>query len=275
MVRSPFRTKAEAPRQPAAALGVEAVIELFEGCNYEDALQDLEGWERLWVVFWFHLVEGWRPKVLPPRSEGKRRGVFSTRSPHRPNPLGLSVVRLERVQGLRVHVRDVDLVDGTPVLDLKPYVAYADAHPGARMGWLEEGARPLDGEPTSEAGERAFGRAPADPRPDWQVTWSPLASEQLAFLAERGLGQLGASLEKALALGPQPHAYRRIRAEPGGTSLLALKDWRARFRVDGPRLEVLTLLSGYRPVDLAKGESRAELQPHLAFVARWGWSPSC
>ena len=76
----------------------------------------------IWVLFWFHLNEGWRPKVQPPRSTTGRKGLFSTRSPHRPNPLGLSALRLERVEGLTVHVRGADLVDGTPVLDIKPYM---------------------------------------------------------------------------------------------------------------------------------------------------------
>ena len=79
------------------------------------------------MLFWFDRNEGWRPKVLPPRSRSGRKGVFATRSPHRPNPLGLSAVRLERVDGLTLHVSDVDMLDGTPVLDIKPYVAYTDA----------------------------------------------------------------------------------------------------------------------------------------------------
>src|SRR3984885_14720289 len=140
-VRSALETKVEAARQPRAAGGESARIELLPGRNFEHALEDLERWELIWVIFWFHLNSGWRPKVLPPRSTTGRKGVFATRSPHRPNPLGMSVVRLERIEGLVLHIRDTDMLDGTPVLDLKPYVAYTDAHPGAGTGWLEDAAR--------------------------------------------------------------------------------------------------------------------------------------
>ena len=121
-----FAAKDEAPRQ-AVVDGAEAVIELFPGRNLEHAIEDLAGWERIWVIFWFHLNPGWRPKVLPPRSTSGRKGVLATRSPHRPNPLGLSAVRLLRIEGLNLHVQGVDMIDGTPVLDIKPYVPYSDA----------------------------------------------------------------------------------------------------------------------------------------------------
>jgi tRNA-Thr(GGU) m(6)t(6)A37 methyltransferase TsaA len=134
VVRTGLSSRVEAPRQPRAAGGAGGTIELYPGRNFEHALDDLQGWEYIWVIFWFHLNRSWRPKVLPPRSTSGRKGVFSTRSPHRPNPIGLSAVRLERVDGLTLHIRDVDMVDGTPVLDIKPYVPYADAHPGARSG---------------------------------------------------------------------------------------------------------------------------------------------
>ena len=136
-LRTAFTSKVEAPRQPAAATDIPGVIELLPGLNLEHAIEDLAGWERIWVIFWFDRNAGWRPKVLPPRSTDGRKGVLATRSPHRPNPLGLSALRLERVEGLHLHVRDVDLLDGTPVLDIKPYVPYADAFPQSRAGWID------------------------------------------------------------------------------------------------------------------------------------------
>ena len=148
-VRSPYGEKVEAPRQGTAG-GAAGTVELLPG--YEDALSDLEGFDRIWLVFWFDRSVGWKPKVLPPRSDAKR-GVFATRSPHRPNPIGLTAVRLERVSGLVLHVRDLDLVDGTPVLDIKPYIPYADAFPEAGAGWLQ-----------------GF-----DPRPAWTVAFEPAA----------------------------------------------------------------------------------------------------
>ncbi len=124
-MRSPFTERAEAPRQSQRARGVEGRIELEPGQGFEDALAGLEAWDYAWVLFVFHQnVEqgrGWKPKVQPPRAEAKV-GVFATRSPHRPNPIGLSAVKIVGVEGLVVHVRELDLLDGTPVLDLKPYV---------------------------------------------------------------------------------------------------------------------------------------------------------
>jgi tRNA-Thr(GGU) m(6)t(6)A37 methyltransferase TsaA len=230
VVRSPFTERADAPRQAAAARDVAGRIELLPGRGFEDALEGLDGWEYAWVVFVFHRnVEegrGWKPKVQPPRAEGKV-GVFATRSPHRPNPIGMSVVRIERVEGRVVHVRDLDVLDGTPVLDLKPYVPYADAHPEARSGWLEV----------------------PDPRAAWEVAFSPEAAAQLGWLVERGV-DLRASVASVLSLGPQPHAYRRIRKHGDGMRL-ALKEWRVDFVVDGRRITVRGLRSGYRPKELA------------------------
>ncbi len=139
-LRSPLATKVEAARQPRAASDSAALIELLPGRNFEHALEDLASWELIWVIFWFHLNTGWRPKVLPPRSTSGRKGVFATRSPHRPNPIGMSVVRLERVEELTLHIRDSDMLDGTPVLDLKPYLSGV-APEKLRRGWIEEAER--------------------------------------------------------------------------------------------------------------------------------------
>jgi tRNA-Thr(GGU) m(6)t(6)A37 methyltransferase TsaA len=252
VVRTPFRERAEAPRQPAAAEGVPGTIELWPGHDFEHALCDLERWDRLWVIFWFHLNEGWRPKVLPPRSD-RRRGVFATRSPHRPNPLGLSVVRLERVDGLVLYVRDVDMVDGTPVLDLKPYVAYADAHPGARAGWLEG---PAGAPPTP------------DPDPGYEVEWSARARAQRDWLRDAHGVDLAPDAARVLALGPRPHPYRRIRAE-GDRMRLALKDWRLYFTVEGRRITIVAIATGYRERELWGGGDGAPAC-HRAFAERFG-----
>ena len=254
-VRSPFREKAEAPRQAVAegAEGVEGRIEMLP--EHEHALDDLDGFDRIWVLFWFHEAKGGpRTKVLPPRSD-RKRGVFATRSPHRPNPIGMSAVRLERVEGLVLHVRDLDLLDGTPVIDLKPYIPYADAFPDAATGWV--GA--------------------SDPRPSWTVTFTDAAEAQLAWLVTQGITiDLRARIAEALALGPQPHPYRRIKKTEDGALLLAVKEWRVRFTVMssssplGDRAIVVDALrSGFRARELADGVDPA-LTVHRAFVARFG-----
>jgi tRNA (adenine37-N6)-methyltransferase len=253
IVRTPFTDKVSAPRQPYAGEGVEGRVELAPGHGFEHALEDLEGWDRLWILFLFDRNEGWRPKVLPPRST-QRRGVFSTRAPHRPNPIGMSVVRLVRVEGLVVHVRDLDILDGTPVLDLKPYAPMADAFPDARTGWLEETVPELD----------AAAR-PVDRAPPYQVEASPEARAQLDFLSERGEA-LEARLRVILSASPHPHPYRRIRRE-GDAFRIAVSSFRALFRVEGRRVTVLRVASGYRPSQLATDPA---LALHRDFVERFG-----
>ncbi len=244
VVHSPFSERARAPRQPAAAQHVHGRIELLPGHGFEHALEDVSAWQYLWVLFWFHKNEGWRPKVLPPRS-ARRRGLFATRSPYRPNPIGLSVVKLESVEGLSLHVSGVDMLDDTPVLDLKPYVAYTDALSEAAGGWLE-GA--------------------LDPSPRFEVEFTPRARAALDFLAQSFGIELEAPIREVLALGPQQHAYRRIRRE-GDAFVLAVKDFRARFTLDGTRISVTDLRSGYRPRELATSTDPA-LDAHRALVER-------
>ena len=137
LVHSPLKSKAEAARQPAAATDATARIELYPDRHFEHALEDLEGWERIWVLFWFHLNASWRPKVLPPRSASGRKGVFATRSPRRPNHIGISTVELIGREGNFLRVSGIDVLNGTPLLDIKPYVPKIDDRPGARSGWLQ------------------------------------------------------------------------------------------------------------------------------------------
>jgi tRNA (adenine37-N6)-methyltransferase len=252
-VRSALSTKVQAPRQPVAATGAQARIELLSGHNFEHALEDLERWELIWVLFWFHHNSGWRPKVLPPRSTTGRKGVFATRAPHRPNPIGMSVVRLLRVEKLVLHVSDADMLDGTPVLDIKPYVAYSDAHPKASAGWLEA---------------QQPGDSPArDPMSPFTVSLDALADEQASWVQrETGL-DLRERIEQTLMLGPAPHPYRRIRPM-GDWMQLAVKEWRARFTLEGRHVRVLAIDSGYRDSQLAAPGSEP-LAIHRAYLVRW------
>jgi tRNA-Thr(GGU) m(6)t(6)A37 methyltransferase TsaA len=142
VVRSPYRNRIDAPHQAPVVAGTEAgapaeaTLELDPSIP-EEALRDLVGFERIWLIFAFHRSEGWAPLVQPPRGPRAKRGVLATRSPHRPNALGLSAVELVAVEGRTLRLRGVDLLDGTPVLDLKPYVPYADAFPEVRAGWID------------------------------------------------------------------------------------------------------------------------------------------
>lgn len=138
LVRTAARWRYEAPRQ-AEFSKYSATIELKPGLGLESALDDLAGFERIWVVFVFHLNATWRPKVSPPYApEHRKYGVFSTRSPHRPNPIGLSCVELAGIEGLSVRLKHCDILDRTPVLDIKPYIPMVDAFPDSRAGWRDD-----------------------------------------------------------------------------------------------------------------------------------------
>lgn len=145
VARTPWKRREDAPHQPSAAAEAEAVLEIAP--EYREALADLDSFDRIWVLFLFDRNEGWKARVKPPRG-GPKRGVFATRAPHRPSPIGLTCVALESVDvetGI-VRVRGVDLLDGTPIVDLKPYIRTVDAWPDASLGWLapyvESGVEP-------------------------------------------------------------------------------------------------------------------------------------
>jgi hypothetical protein len=177
--------------------------------------------------------------------------VFATRSPHRPNPLGLSAVRLTRVDGLTLHIGDVDMLDGTPVLDIKPYVAYTDAIADACSGWL------------------AVADAPRDPIAAYEVQWDAAAVLQAEWIEARTALKLRERATATLALGPEPHPYRRIRREPNGFTL-CVKDWRLRFSVDQRQVRVASIESGVRKALLLRtDEASADLALHREYYARW------
>lgn len=142
MLRSPYSRRIDAPHQGTVVAGTasgEAAVATLELADWldEQVVLDLSGFERIWLIFAFHQSEGWKSTVKPPRG-GPKRGVLATRSPHRPNAIGLSTVELLKIEGRTLQLRGVDLLDGTPVLDIKPYVPYADAFPGAKAGWIDE-----------------------------------------------------------------------------------------------------------------------------------------
>lgn len=138
VVHSGYRERFAAPRQPVLDKAQPAEIRLNAGLNLHQALQDLDGFSHIWVIYWMHLNKGWNPTVTPPRGPKIRRGLFATRAPHRPNSIGLSAVRLIRTEGRILYIEGHDMLDGTPVLDIKPYLPYADAIGDATSGWLDE-----------------------------------------------------------------------------------------------------------------------------------------
>ena len=136
-LHSELKQRYETPRQGVLAKENNAVVHLIPKNNFEQAVKDLEGFDRIWIIYQFHLNKNWKPLVSPPRHTRKKVGVFATRAPYRPNQIGLSCVKLKKVDGLKIHISESDILDGSPVLDIKPYLPYSDSFPDSKTGWVK------------------------------------------------------------------------------------------------------------------------------------------
>lgn len=184
-IRSPFPEKFGVPRQSGLVDSLQAQIVFEEEYRSVDAVRGLEGFSHIWLIWQFSRAvrEGWSPTVRPPRLGGNERmGVFATRSPFRPNEIGLSSVKLEKIEidprlGPVLHVFGADLMDGTPIFDIKPYLPYCDSHPEAEGGWtigadnrllqVDFPAALLEKVPAAQR-EGLMGVLSSDPRPRYQ-----------------------------------------------------------------------------------------------------------
>jgi tRNA-Thr(GGU) m(6)t(6)A37 methyltransferase TsaA len=253
VIRTTMRTKFDSPHQPINSDSERSIIELFPGHGFDVALRDLEQFDRLWLVWWFHRNTTWRPLVLPPRGDAVRRGVFATRSPHRPNPIGITAVPLISVSKLSITVGNTDLVDGTPILDIKPYIPGVDAFPDASSGWVTDVEQKL-----------------LDPVA-YTVACTALATTQLEWLRE----QWGISFfERAadiLRRDPTIHRTRRIRKWQDDYFQMGCGAWRIIFSINGSSVDVLRIVPGY-PDSLLLEASNDEIpdqQAQIAFKSVW------
>jgi tRNA-Thr(GGU) m(6)t(6)A37 methyltransferase TsaA len=135
IIHSPFKEPCGTPIQPAGARNIEGTVEIAS--EYVEGLKDIEGFSHIILIYHLHLSVGYLLEVKP-YMDDKSRGVFATRAPRRPNPIGISVVRLVKVNGSRLYIRDADIVDGTPLLDIKPCVPEFDTRKVEKIGWLEK-----------------------------------------------------------------------------------------------------------------------------------------
>ena len=221
-IHSPFREKFATPRQPGLVSSVTATIEFHPDFATPEAVRDLEGFSHLWLIFLFHhnWQKGWKPTVRPPRLGGNQRvGVYASRSPFRPNPVGLSAVKLlsiENEQGnISLEVQGADLIDGTPILDIKPYLAYGDSIPTASSGFAQEA-----------------------PGTALEVTFSDQAWQQLnSYRSESP--ELKTMLTETLALDPRP-AYRQKRNDNQEYGVL-FDRYNVHWKVAGAELIILNI----------------------------------
>ena len=220
-VHSGFREKFAVPRQPGLVNSMTSVIEMLPAYSQPDAYRALQDFSHLWVIFLFHQCLGkeWRNTVRPPRLGGNERvGVFASRSPFRPNPIGLSVVELLNVEFsgevCKLHIRGADIIDGTPVLDIKPYIPYAD-NVNASNGYA------------------------LIPEPTMQVEFTADALKSVVAAGERSGQPLAEIIQDLLSFDPRP-AYRAS-ADKEAEYGVRLFDCNIRFRVKENRITVFGL----------------------------------
>ncbi len=190
-IESCYPDKFGVPRQPGLAPSSRAKLKISRDWQPEQALEGLEKFSHIWLIFVFHKNSNARyhAKVHPPRLQGESIGLFATRSPHRPNPVGLSLVELDSIEGDTIYVKGIDLVDGTPILDLKPYLPDVESKPQALAGWA--------GEAATEA-ERKIEVVFTSEQTDLINTWSRQIQQP----------QLKELIEETLRLDPRPLVYR-------------------------------------------------------------------
>jgi len=140
VIHSPFKEPKGTPIQPAGAQGIDGTVEVFP--EYTEGLKDVEGFSHIILIYHFHLSKGSSLKVRP-YMDNEVHGVFAMRGPSRPNPIGISVVRLIRIEENTLHIQDVDILDGTPLLDIKPYVPEFDIREAEKTGWLKKNVHKL------------------------------------------------------------------------------------------------------------------------------------
>jgi tRNA-Thr(GGU) m(6)t(6)A37 methyltransferase TsaA len=231
VIHTPFTQRFGIPRQPGLVPEAKGVIKFDPNPDFQHALKGIEQFSHIWVIFVFHSHGGnkWKPTIRPPRLGGKvKMGVLASRSPHRPNPIGLSVMEIEKIDlsaksGAEIHVRGVDLLDGTPILDIKPYIPYADSVPLANPGWAAE-----------------------------EITKTPVvflkeAEDKIKVAEELGTPNLRALIEQLLTIDPRPGFQRRelppeAEHSQGKDFGLLVRNYDVHWRIEDQKFMVYDLL---------------------------------
>lgn len=213
----------QAGRQPDI-LGLKGQIKLHSGHNYEQALQDLIGCTHIWIIFGFHQNSNWKPLVQTPRSN-KKIGVFATRAPYRPNPIGLSLVKLVDIKGLTIEVGENDILNGSPIYDIKPFHPEHDIASDASIDWLETSSHEKN-----------------------VVRISPPAESQIEFLESNDV-LVRAFINRQLEYDPVNSEKKRVESN-GHTYTLSYRTWRVDFTFAEGTIGVLGIRSGYSPEEL-------------------------
>ncbi len=215
VVESKFKERYETPHQGILNSDELSLINLIPHRNYEQALKDIEGFTKIWVIYLFHLNSTWKPLVTPPRHNGKKVGVFASRSPHRPNNIGLSCVTLVRVEGLKIYISNSDILDGSPVLDIKPYLPYSDSFPDSQTGWVK----------TAE-------------KEKYKISFSPEATENCSDILMDSGENIRGYAEVQLIMDPADTNRKRITRIEDGDYELVYQNWSIVYSINDEMKEV-------------------------------------
>ena len=223
-----FKTKQIEPyhaaRQPDEMSEPGEII-MLEKNNFEQAMQNLNDCSHIWIIYHFHHNQNWKPLVQTPRSKEKI-GVFATRAPYRPNPIGMSVVKLINIKGLKIQVGPNDLLDGTPILDIKPYHFESDLIHDSQIAWLDQAL-------TAQ----------------FNIRFSPLVENQIDFLEINNLKEIKTFILRQLEYNPTDKNRKRVQKNDQ-TYELSYRTWRIDFIILDLDISVLSIRSGYTSDDL-------------------------
>jgi tRNA (adenine37-N6)-methyltransferase len=235
-VSSNFVYRYETPRQGVLAGKEVSLIELIPHQNFEQAVYKLDGFDRIWVIYLFHLNDNWKPLVNPPRHTREKIGVFATRAPYRPNRIGMSCVKLEKIDGLKIFISESDILDGSPVLDIKPYLPYSDSFPDVATGWVKKNM------------DEKF-----------DVSWDETAEEKMKWLKDVANINLKNFARLQLEFNPTDNSRKRI-TQAGETFILAYRTWRIIYNVSVVERHVLVrdIESAYSSKELKDAEDKYE-----------------
>lgn len=239
-----YKDPLEVPRQATLLDQVTGKIELLPHIS-ESVFQDLLGIERIWVIYQFHKNQNWKPLVDPPRGGGVKRGVFATRSPYRPNSLGLSCLKVKKIEGRSVWVEGFDLLDQTPIFDIKPYLSYADCFPDSAAGWVDD--LPMD----------------------YQVLWSEKAQEKIQWLEQQLQTSVSKIVENQLQIDPTNGQKKRVKSCEG-KYVFSYKTWRLMFFLIGKNVRIEDVSSGYTGDELSDSlDPYCDKEIHKKFLCQF------
>lgn len=229
-LESDYKTKFGTPRQPLIVSGGTARLKINREWQPEFSLEGLEKFSHIWLIFLFHENSNkmTRPKVHPPRLNGKSVGVFASRSPHRPNPIGLSLVKLEKIEGDTLYLSGIDLIDGTPILDIKPYIKSVESQPNASEGWLAD----VESQPLEVRFKDDFATS---------------VKSQCPQITEKEVQELQSLIREVLQNDPRPLAYKfenEIQDEKQNVRTqhaIYLQEWDIHFEFQNSTIEVTSL----------------------------------